>query len=145
MGKYVGGRAGGTGRGKDKSVNKDEMAEYKSRVEVGAQGTDGDEEAEFMRHIEDVSEVAGLDQRWVSSWKGSLQARCASALWSFISINFKSLGAAAISNLYAFLSTPKPPSVVQHAPTSLSNLNKKPNQYDIKSSSWQLTISPLLL
>ncbi|KAF7987039.1 hypothetical protein HWV62_161 [Athelia sp. TMB] len=57
---------------KDKSVNKDEMPEYKSRVEVGASGMAGD--ADFMKHIEDVSEVASLEQRWANSWKSSLQS-----------------------------------------------------------------------
>lgn len=80
MGKWRGGRVGGRSEGKDKSVNKDEMGEYRSRVEVGAQGQDGDGEAEFMKHIEDIGEVAGLEQRWVNSWKTSLQTRFVTSL-----------------------------------------------------------------
>jgi dynactin-4 len=49
------------------------MPEYRSRVEIGASGMAGD--AEFIKHIEDVGEVAGLEQRWINSWKSSLQTR----------------------------------------------------------------------
>lgn len=63
--------------GRDRSVNKDEMAEYRSRVEIAKAsvvGTGGgDADVEFMRHLENVSEVASLDQRWENSWVTSLQ------------------------------------------------------------------------
>lgn len=75
VGKWRGGRVGGRSEGKDKSVNKDEMVEYKSRVEVGVQGQDGDRDAQFIKHVEEVGEVAGLEQRWANSWKTSLQTR----------------------------------------------------------------------
>jgi dynactin-4 len=65
--------------GRDRSVNKDEMAEYRSRVEIAKAsvvGTGGgDADVEFMRHLENVSEVASLDQRWENSWVTSLQTR----------------------------------------------------------------------
>lgn len=72
---------GRTRPGKDKSANKDEMPEYRSRVEVGASGIGGrggggDADADYMRHIEEVGEVASLEQRWINSWKSPLQARC---------------------------------------------------------------------
>ncbi|KII86919.1 hypothetical protein PLICRDRAFT_113889 [Plicaturopsis crispa FD-325 SS-3] len=58
--------------GRDKTPNKDEMPEYRSRVEVGASsgmGTGGGEaDMELMRHIETIGQVATLEQRWVSSW-----------------------------------------------------------------------------
>lgn len=73
MGRYTSNAPRGRAN-KDKTANKDEMPEYKSRVEVGASGMAGD--AEFMKHIEDVSEVASLEQRWANSWKSSLQSRC---------------------------------------------------------------------
>jgi dynactin 4 len=47
------------------------MPEYRTRGEVRDSGMAGD--AEFMKHIENVAEVAGLEQRWVNSWKSSLQ------------------------------------------------------------------------
>ncbi|EGN98522.1 hypothetical protein SERLA73DRAFT_169469 [Serpula lacrymans var. lacrymans S7.3] len=62
--------------GKDRTANKDEMHEYKSRVEVAAASRSGAGEqvdVEFMRHIETVGEVATLEQRWVNSWTSPLQ------------------------------------------------------------------------
>ncbi|KDQ62635.1 hypothetical protein JAAARDRAFT_189929 [Jaapia argillacea MUCL 33604] len=63
--------------GKDKSANKDEMPEYRSRVEIGSTsglGGGGDVDVEFVKHLEDVSEVANLEQRWVNSWASSPRA-----------------------------------------------------------------------
>lgn len=71
------GMSGGTG--KDRSRNKDEMTEYRSRLDIatasrmGSGG--GDADVEYMRHLEAVSEVSSLDQRWTGSWTVSLQAR----------------------------------------------------------------------
>jgi dynactin-4 len=73
VGRYNTANPLGRSRGRDKSVNKDEMPEYRSRLEIGASGMAGD--AEFMKHIENISEVAALDQRWVNSWKPPLQTR----------------------------------------------------------------------
>lgn len=66
-------------RAKDRSVNRDEMPEYKSRLEIGASsglGTGGgDADVEFMRHLENVGEVANLEQRWINSWAMSMQTK----------------------------------------------------------------------
>lgn len=55
------------------------MAEYKSRVDIsGASvlGTGGGEaDVDFMRHLEDVGEVASLEQRWANSWVSPLQTQ----------------------------------------------------------------------
>ncbi|KAH7914243.1 dynactin p62 family-domain-containing protein [Hygrophoropsis aurantiaca] len=63
--------------GRDRTVNKDEMPEYKSRVEMGLfnqLGSGGDEgDVDFMTHIETASEVAKLEQRWGNSWVSSLK------------------------------------------------------------------------
>jgi dynactin-4 len=75
VGRYNSANPLGRNRGKDKSVNKDEMPEYRTRMEVGGSSIVG--EAEFMKHIEDVGEIAGLEQRWVNSWRSSLLTRCA--------------------------------------------------------------------
>ncbi|KAF8073933.1 dynactin subunit 4 [Lyophyllum atratum] len=80
LGRSTSGRAGVSGgNGKDRSRNKDEMAEYRSRVDIttasGLGTGGGDADVEYMRHLETVGEVAGLDQRWSSSWAVSLQAR----------------------------------------------------------------------
>ena len=64
--------------GRDKST-RDEMSEYRSRVEVGAgtrvSGAGGEADVEFMQHIESIGEVASLEQRWVNSWATSLHTR----------------------------------------------------------------------
>ncbi|KAJ7284712.1 dynactin subunit 4 [Mycena rebaudengoi] len=63
--------------GRDKTANKDEMPEYRSRVDITSAsklGTGGGEaDVDYMRHLENVNEVASLEQRWVSSWTTSLQ------------------------------------------------------------------------
>ncbi|KAF7298798.1 hypothetical protein MIND_00827400 [Mycena indigotica] len=62
---------------KDKSANNDEMPEYRSRVDIttaSAHGTGGGEvDVEHMRHLENLSEIANLEQRWGSSWAMSLR------------------------------------------------------------------------
>lgn len=62
---------------KDKGP-KDEIPEYRSRVEVGggASGTGGEVDVEFMEHIETENEVAALEQRWANSWATSLRTKC---------------------------------------------------------------------
>ncbi|KAI0315892.1 dynactin p62 family-domain-containing protein [Amylostereum chailletii] len=48
---------------------RDEMADYRARVETGGtSGTGGEHDVEFMSGLEDVSEVASLEQRWANSW-----------------------------------------------------------------------------
>ncbi|EIN12571.1 dynactin p62 [Punctularia strigosozonata HHB-11173 SS5] len=57
---------------KDRSLNKDEMPEYRARVDIasasvlGAGG--GEADAEYIRHLENIGQVATLEQRWVTSW-----------------------------------------------------------------------------
>ncbi|PFH53409.1 hypothetical protein AMATHDRAFT_73583 [Amanita thiersii Skay4041] len=65
--------------GRDRSVNKDEMPEYRSRMDITTASTigtgGGEADVEFMKHIETINEVASLEQRWGSSWVTSLQTR----------------------------------------------------------------------
>ncbi|KAJ7620011.1 dynactin p62 family-domain-containing protein [Mycena polygramma] len=67
-------RSGRGGSNKDKSTNKDEMPEYRSRVDIAsasARGTGGGEaDVDYIRHLENVGEVANLEQ---SSWATSTQ------------------------------------------------------------------------
>jgi len=69
---------------KDRSKNKDEMPEYKSRLDIATAsklGSGGGEaDVDFMQHLEDVSQVASLEQRWEYSWANSLQNRYVSSL-----------------------------------------------------------------
>ena len=71
--------SGRGGSGKDRSRNKDEMVEYRSRVDItkaSAHGTGGGEvDVIFMSHLEDIGQVATLEQRWVNSWVNPLQTR----------------------------------------------------------------------
>ncbi|KAG9315839.1 dynactin p62 family-domain-containing protein [Chiua virens] len=64
--------------GRDRTANKDEMPEYKSRVEtavfsqLGGGGDDAD--VELLRHMNTIGEVAKLEQRWGSSWTTPLRS-----------------------------------------------------------------------
>ncbi|KAJ7643894.1 dynactin p62 family-domain-containing protein, partial [Roridomyces roridus] len=72
------GNRAGAGGNKDKTANQDEMPEYRSRVDVTSAsklGSGGGEiDVEYMRHLENVGEVASLEQRWMNSWATPLQA-----------------------------------------------------------------------
>ncbi|EIW74689.1 hypothetical protein CONPUDRAFT_85806 [Coniophora puteana RWD-64-598 SS2] len=64
--------------GRDRTANKDEMSEYKSRVEVGVlnqlgAGGGDDEDVEYMKHLESAGQVAALEQRWANSWTTSIK------------------------------------------------------------------------
>ncbi|KAF9562592.1 dynactin p62 [Agrocybe pediades] len=65
--------------GKDRTINRDEMPEYRSRVDItkasihGSGG--GDADVEFMTRLQDIGQVATLEQRWVNSWATPLQAK----------------------------------------------------------------------
>lgn len=65
--------------GRDRTANKDEMPEYKSRVEtaifsqLGGSGDDTD--VELLRYMETVGEVARVEQRWGNSWTTPLRSR----------------------------------------------------------------------
>lgn len=57
---------------RDRTANRDEMPEYKSRVETAIfsqlGGSEDDSDVEFLRYMEGVEEIAKLEQRWGSSW-----------------------------------------------------------------------------
>jgi dynactin 4 len=63
---------------KDRSMNKDEMPEYRSRVDIASASVlgsgGGEADAEYIRHLENIGQVASLEQRWVTSWTTPLHA-----------------------------------------------------------------------
>ncbi|KAJ3529695.1 hypothetical protein NM688_g7820 [Phlebia brevispora] len=63
--------------GRDKGGNRNEIPDYKARVEIGTAGLTigggADTDVEFMRHLETESEVASLEQRWTNSWTMSIR------------------------------------------------------------------------
>lgn len=63
--------------GRDRTANKDEMPEYKSRMEIsilGQLGSEGDgSDVEALRRMEIAEEIASLEQRWGNSWTTSLR------------------------------------------------------------------------
>lgn len=63
--------------GRDRTANKDEMPEYKSRMEIGVLGQLGSEgdgsDVEVLRRMEAAEEIASLEQRWGNSWTTSLR------------------------------------------------------------------------
>ncbi|KAL4245700.1 Dynactin subunit 4 [Abortiporus biennis] len=64
-------------REKGHRTKKEEESVYSARVEAGsskglASGSGGDADVDFLKHLETVSEVAALEQRWVNSWTTSL-------------------------------------------------------------------------
>ena len=63
-------------RGRRDKGPRDEIHEYRSRVEVG--GTKQGANVDFMRRLEEVSQVAALSQRWANSWTTTLRSRSAS-------------------------------------------------------------------
>ena len=65
-------------RGRRDKGARDEIHEYRSRVEVG--GTKEGANVDFMRRLEEVSQVAALSQRWANSWTTTLRSRYASFL-----------------------------------------------------------------
>lgn len=77
--------SGRVGSAKDRSVNKDEMSEYRSRLDISkasALGTGGGEaDVEFMRILEDIGLAATLEQRWLNSWASPLKTRLVCFLW----------------------------------------------------------------
>ncbi|KAI0769923.1 dynactin p62 [Fomes fomentarius] len=60
--------------GRDKAAHRQEYPDYKSRVEIGNGAAFSGEDVEFLRHLEDVSEVAALEQRCTNSWVTPLHA-----------------------------------------------------------------------
>jgi dynactin-4 len=63
-------------RGRRDKGTRDDIHEYRSRVEVG--GTKELANVDFMRRLEEVSQVAALSQRWANSWTTTLRSRYAS-------------------------------------------------------------------
>lgn len=65
--------------GREKAGSKNEIAEYRARVEAGAgsvgSGSGAEADVDFMKHLETVDEVAAVEQRWVNSWATSLHTR----------------------------------------------------------------------
>ncbi|KAH9969728.1 dynactin p62 family-domain-containing protein [Russula dissimulans] len=53
-------------RGRRDKGARDEISEYRSRVEVA--GSKDAANVDFMRRLEEVSQVAALSQRWTNSW-----------------------------------------------------------------------------
>ncbi|EPQ51097.1 hypothetical protein GLOTRDRAFT_112556 [Gloeophyllum trabeum ATCC 11539] len=63
--------------GRERTAGKDEMPEYKSRVEISSVsglGAAGEPDVEFVKHLENIEEVAVLEQRWMNSWATSIEA-----------------------------------------------------------------------
>lgn len=62
-------------RGKEKSTNKDELPEYRSRLNISTASSlgsgGGEADVQFLTHLEQISEVASLEQRWENSWATS--------------------------------------------------------------------------
>lgn len=63
----------------EKNFHKDELPPYRSRFEASANITlaqgGGEDDVNFLATLEDIAEVATLEQRWISSWTPSLQVR----------------------------------------------------------------------
>jgi dynactin 4 len=75
-------------RGRRDKGARDDISEYRSRVEVG--GTKDGANVDFMRRLEEVSQVAALGQRWANSWTTTLHSRYAPLLtmWcAFITVH----------------------------------------------------------
>jgi hypothetical protein len=60
-------------RGRRDKGARDELALYRSRVEVA--GTKDAANVDFMRRLEQVTQVAALNQRWANSWMTTLRSR----------------------------------------------------------------------
>ncbi|KAH8822540.1 dynactin p62 family-domain-containing protein [Flagelloscypha sp. PMI_526] len=64
---------------KDRTPNRDEMPEYRARIDSAAGssrgGGGGEVDVEFLRGLESIDEVATLEQRWTNSWTSPLQSR----------------------------------------------------------------------
>ncbi|KDQ14990.1 hypothetical protein BOTBODRAFT_158608 [Botryobasidium botryosum FD-172 SS1] len=61
------------GRGEKHNL-KDEWGVYRARIDSANSGVDAEGEVDFLRDCEDVNEIAGLEQRWGSSWAHSIKA-----------------------------------------------------------------------
>ncbi|PPR00431.1 hypothetical protein CVT24_004492 [Panaeolus cyanescens] len=65
--------------GKDRSINKDEMAEYKSRFEISKADAlnmgGGNADIETLRKLKDINQISTMEQRWANSWVTPLQTQ----------------------------------------------------------------------
>ncbi|KAI0248601.1 dynactin p62 family-domain-containing protein [Lactifluus subvellereus] len=59
-------------RGRRDKGTRDEIAEYRSRV--GVAGTKDAANVDFIRRLEEVTQVAALNQRWANSWTTTLRS-----------------------------------------------------------------------
>lgn len=71
--------SGKAGSGKDRSINKDEMAEYRSRFEIlkadAVNMGGGDADTETLRRLKDINQISTMEQRWANSWVTPLQTQ----------------------------------------------------------------------
>ncbi|KAI0086988.1 dynactin p62 family-domain-containing protein [Irpex rosettiformis] len=67
----------GRNRSSRNKGNYNEVPDYRARVEIGSSnftmGGGGETDVDLMKHLEDMSEIATLEQRWENSWMTSLQ------------------------------------------------------------------------
>ncbi|KAH7106767.1 dynactin p62 [Auriculariales sp. MPI-PUGE-AT-0066] len=77
--KYSGllaGRRGHSSRSSEKtSKDREELAEFRARVEAGSSAKAVDGERDWIARLERVEDVARVEQRWTSSWMGTSRAR----------------------------------------------------------------------
>ena len=62
--------------------NKDEMPEYRSRMDISLTGSDSTNVERLLR-IENLEEVATLEQRWINSWTSSVLVKSALSITFF--------------------------------------------------------------
>lgn len=132
--------------GRDKGIPKDEMPEYRSRVEIGGLGLvgmgGGEGDVDLLKTLEEMSEVAALEQRGVGSWVPSLHSKCVVFIhlrrFSLIEV----ICLAGTSSRFEYPSIPKSRNAVQAAGTSSSSLNRNRSRYGTRSSWSPPTTSP---
>ena len=130
--------------GRDRSANRDEMSDYRSRLDIATAsivGTGGgDADVEFMKHVENVGDVASLEQRWENSWATSLKTRYVFLL-STLSQAHIALGTL---SRFGYHFTQNGQSVVQCVHISSSSRNRKHSLFATKSN-WSLPTTFRLL
>lgn len=57
------------------SKDKEELAEFRSRWETSAGSSAAEAEVDWIKRLEDVGDVATIEQRWVGSWMASMRAQ----------------------------------------------------------------------
>jgi len=126
------------GSGKDRSINRDEMPEYRSRSEISKSAVGGEYDVELLNSLEEIGDISRLEQRWENSWMTPLQTKYVA--WR------RRLGRAddlpGNWGRYGFRCTRNDPNGVQLAHISSSSRSRRHNPCDTKSSSLHQTISP---